>query len=277
MTARASIVAAACLLLAGAVDAAPRSRPATGPLGDQIAAAIAGGSASFDHGAWNRLLAAAVDDSGRVDYPFFQDHRAELDRYLDAIAAVKLGTLERDQAMALLINAYNALTVASILDHPTVDSIRDIDGVWDERRHRVGGFDLTLDDIEHTLLRPFFRDPRVHFAVNCASSSCAPLPRWAFTGEKLEEQLEERTRSFLSDSRNVRIEGGTLSLSSYFDWYGDDFVDEAWRPRASSAREFVAGYASPEVAARLRSGEALKQRYLDYDWSLNASRAPRHP
>jgi hypothetical protein len=255
--------------------AAPRSKAASGPVGDRVKAAIAGGTEIFDHALWKRLLEAGVDDRGFVDYPYFQDHRAELDRYLQKVAEVELSTLAPAQLEALLLNAYNALTIVSILDHPAVATIRDIAGVWDEARHRVGGFDLTLDEIEHTLLRPFFKDPRIHFAVNCASASCAPLPRWAFDGGDLDRQLEDRARRFLSDPRNVRIEGSTALLSSYFDWYGGDFTAEGWKPRADTLLEFVALYATDEVAARIRSGEPLVVRYLEYDWSLNAAVAPR--
>ena len=254
---------------------APRSEAAKGAIADQVGASISGGSESFDHSTWDRLLRDGIDERGFVDYAFFQDRRAALDDYLDAVAQAELSTLAPAHLEALLLNAYNALTIASILDHPTVASIRDIDGVWDARRHRVGGFDLTLDEIEHTLLRPFFRDPRIHFAVNCASASCAPLPRWAFDGDSLEPQLEERARVFLSDPRNVRVEGATVHLSSYFDWYGGDFVAEGWRPRADIVLEFVARYATPEVATRLRSGEPLEVQYLEYDWSLNAAAPPR--
>jgi hypothetical protein len=257
--------------------AAPRSKPASGPIGERIEAAIAGGTETFDHGAWSALLERGIDERGFVDYPFFQDRRAELDRYLDAVAEVELSTLAPAELEALLLNAYNALTVRSILDHPTVSTIRDIEGVWDGTKHRVGGFELTLDEIEHTLLRPFWKDPRIHFAVNCASASCAPLPRWAFTGSELERQLEERARLFLSDPRNVRVEGSTVLLSSYFDWYGGDFTAEGWKPRAPTLLEFVALYTTDEVAARLRSGDPLEIKFLDYDWSLNAAVPPRAP
>jgi len=265
---------ALALLGASPLAAVPDSKAATGPIADAMSAAIARGTRSFDHGIWNDLLANSVDDSGRVDYTYFQDHRDNLDRYLAALAAVDLSKLRAPELEALLLNAYNALTVASILDHPKVTTIRQIEGVWDETRHRVGRFEVTLDDIEHRLLRPFFRDPRIHFAVNCASASCAPLPRWAFRGADLDRQLEQRTRLFLSDARNVRIEGATLTLSRYFDWYGGDFTASGWKPRADTVALFVALYATPEVAERLRSDGELKVEYSDYDWSLNASRPP---
>jgi uncharacterized membrane protein YdjX (TVP38/TMEM64 family) len=191
------------------------------------------------------------------------------------VAGADLGSLKAMELKALLFNAYNALTIRSILDHPQVASIREIDGVWTSTLHRVGGFDLTLDQIEHNLLRPFFQDPRIHFAINCASLSCAPLPGWAFTGDDLDKQLDERTRAFLSDPQQVHLENGSLMVSSYFDWYGDDFTAAGWEPRGASIPLFIAGYASPEMAGAIRdAGDDLPLSFLPYDWSLNAAVPP---
>jgi hypothetical protein len=266
---------AASFVLSLPLSAAPQSKAATGALGAAVRAAIEGGTGRFDHGAWDTLLGAAVDVYGRVDYRFLQKRRADLDRYLAAIAAVKLAKLAPAELEALLINAYNAITVTSILDHPSVTTIRDIEGVWDSTTHRVGGFEVTLDDLEHALLRPYFRDPRIHFALNCASASCAPLPRWAFNGRGLDRQLDQRARLYLSDARNVRLEGTTLLLSRYFDWYGHDFTAPGSKPRADTIPEFVALYTTPETAARLHAGADLDLVFFDYDWALNASAPPR--
>ena len=247
--------------------AAPPSKPAEGPIADQIEASLAAGTETFDHSAWGRLLAEGTHD-GRVDYEYMREHRDDLDEYLERIEMANLAALDPQHLEALLLNAYNALTVRSILDNWGVGSIREISGVWDTTTHRVGGFDLTLDQIEHNLIRPFFRDPRIHFAVNCASASCAPLPRWAFDGDDLDRQLEELTVAFLNDEHNVRVEGDTLYLSSYFTWYATDFIGPDWSPRADSVPEFVARYA-PEVAALLADHPQPRIEFLDYDWSLN--------
>lgn len=253
---------------------APASRPASGEIADEVRASLETGDAAFDPAALDRLMAEGTRD-GRVDYGHFQDHRTELDGYLARVAEADLASLDPDHLMALLINAYNALTIRSILDHWPVDSIRDIDGVWTDIEHTVGGHELTLDAIEHNLLRPFFRDPRIHFAVNCASASCAPLPPWAYTGEGLEDQLEERTRAFLSDPAHVRVEGEKLLLSKYFDWYGEDFTKEGWEPRAESIPAFVARYTRPEVRQLIEETEGSPPiEFLDYDWSLNSVGGP---
>lgn len=270
------ILAGAALLLAMTAGAcgAPESEPARGPIGAQLQASMEKGRARFDHDPWESLLKAGTRD-GLVDYRLFQENRPELEAYLDRVAGADLASLAPDHLKALLINAYNAYTVRSILDAPSVSSIREIDGVWKVARHRVGGFDLTLDEMEHNLLRPWFKDPRIHFAVNCASASCAPLPPWAYDGDRLEGQLEERSRAFLSDSRNVSLEGETLRLSRYFDWYGEDFTQDGWNPRRETIPAFVAAYSTPEIAEFIRAaGDNPRISFLDYDWSLNALTRP---
>ncbi len=252
---------------------APPSERATGPVAEAIEASIASGTEPFDHSTWDRLLGGGTRD-GLVDYRFFQAHESELNEYLAQLAEADAARLAPSHLEALLINAYNALTIRAILDHPSVTSIRQIDGVWTRLRFPVAGHRLTLDEIEHNLLRPFFRDPRIHFAVNCASLSCAPLPPWAFDGAVLDAQLEERTRAFLTNSENARLEDGLLFLSRYFDWYAEDFVSEGWNPRAATVSLFVARYAGSEVAEAIERGGTTSIRFTEYDWSLNALQPP---
>lgn len=264
-----SALVLASLLLPTAACSAPAAKPASGAVADQVRAALESGEGTFDHATLDGLMAGGVRE-GLVDYGYFQEHRSELDAYLREVAGADLASLDADHLMALLINAYNAYTIQSILDHWPVESIRDIDGVWDTTTHPVGGHQLTLDAMEHNLLRPFYQDPRIHFVVNCASASCAPLPTWAFAGEDLESQLEERTRAFLEDPQNVRVEDGELRVSKYFDWYGEDFTAEGWSPRADTIPAFIARYSRPEVGTFIQDAEGTpKLRFLDYDWSLN--------
>lgn len=252
---------------------APASRPATGDVARDLERSIAGGTAAFDHAVWDTLLAEGTRD-GLVDYEYMSARSDALARYLVDIAAADLASLAPAELEALLINAYNALTVRAILDHPDVSSIREIDGVWTGLEWDVGGHSLTLDNLEHNLLRPFFRDPRVHFVLNCASMSCAPLPPWAFRGDSLDAQLEERTRAFLRDPRNVRLEGDVLRVSRYFDWYADDFTAEGWEPRAETIAAFIARYAGDEVRAAVERSPDVELAFLEYDWSLNAVGRP---
>ena len=266
------VMASAVVSAAGLTSAcgAPAAERATGEVARAVEASLRGGTGRFDHAGWGRLLEKGTA-GGLVDYGYMRDHRADLAVYLKAAGDAPLERLAPAHLEALLINAYNALTVASILDRPDVASIRDIPGVWTKRRHRVGGFDLTLDDIEHRILRPFFRDTRLHFALNCASRSCAPLPGWAYDGDRLEAQLQERARAFLADAQNVRIDGSRLLLSRCFDWYGSDFTAAGWKGTAPSIAAYVARGSSPEVARFIESqGGKPSIGFLDYDWALNA-------
>ena len=254
-----------------ALACAPVSEPATGPVAEQVLAAIKEGSRGFDHSPWDSLLAAGTRD-GLVDYELMRERRGELDAYLQRVAEADLSSLSGPHLMALLFNAYNAHTVTSILDHPGIASIQEIDGVWDKATHPVGGFDLTLDNIEHNLLRPFFKDPRIHIGVNCASMSCAPLPPWAFDGDRLEEQLDQWTRAFFTNPKYLQFDPATgrLAVSRLLDWYGDDFTSPESAPRADSLSQFIARYSTEEVRDHVeeRSGD-VKVEFLEYDWSLN--------
>ncbi len=250
------------------VACGPVSKPATGEVADAVSASIASGTEGFDHSAWDAMMVAGTN-GGLVDYGYFRGHDDELKSYLASLAEADLASLLPDHLMALLINAYNAYTVQSILDHPDTVSIKDIDGVWDTRLHRVGGFELTLDNMEHNLLRPFFKDPRIHVAVNCASQSCAPLPPWAFDGDLLEDQLEEWTTNFFNDPKYTRLEGDALLVSKLLDWYGGDFVAEGWTPREDTLAEFIKKYATGDVLDFLNSTPQPKIAFLDYDWGLN--------
>jgi len=261
--------------LAGASGcAAPAPKPATGEVAKAVEASLAGGSERFDHATWDMLLLGGTRE-GLVDYRFMQAHRADLDAYLNAIGEAHLDRLAAGQLEALLINAYNAYTVRAILDHPDIKSIKKIPGVWTETKRRVGGFDLTLDDIEHRILRPFFRDPRLHFALNCASRSCAPLPPWAYNGDRIDMQLEDRAATFLMDPDNATYEKERLVVSSYFDWYGGDFIAPGWKGAARTIPAYIARYAAPDVKWFIQAYKARPTMvFAEYDWSLNAAVPP---
>ena len=257
----------------------PGAEAVGGEVGDQVERAIASGTESFDHSDWQGLLDATVVD-GFMDYAEMAERRGELDRYLERIGAADLGALTGDHLKALLINAYNAYTVVSILDHPGVESIREIDGVWKERRHRVGGFEVTLDEIEHGLLRPYFRDPRIHFVLNCAAWSCPPLPPFAFDGEegRLDGTLEVQTGLFFADPEYATMRGDKLWLSRILDWYGGDFTAPDAEPRAETLAGFVARYAPASLRDAIEeAGGDPPIEFFEYDWSLNDAARLRAP
>lgn len=222
------------------------------------------------HDGWDSLLRAHVKN-GLVDYNGFKRQENLLDEYLYQLAEVSLEQLARDEKLALYINAYNAYTIKLILQNfkkgQPPRSIKEIGGFfsspWSIRFAVVGGETLTLDNIEHDIIRKEFDEPRIHFAVNCASRSCPPLQSSAYRDELLEDQLQENTRKFINDANFTRLEGTTLYVSRIFKWFGEDFNDDI--------PGFVRTHAAEELQQGIQAGgDRLVVRYLDYDWSLNS-------
>lgn len=231
---------------------------------------------TMDHAEWDALLREHVRPGGLVDYDGFARDEARLERYLAAVAAAPLDEMGRSERLALLINAYNAFTVRLILDHRPLRSIKDIPGDqrWTGRRWPIGGHAWTLDEIEHTQVRPHFREPRIHFALVCAAVGCPPLRDEAYVAARLEAQLEAQTEYVHGNPRWVRYDAaaGALALSPLYQWYGDDF-----RQVAGSVPAYVARYV-PALRAALDAGRTPEVRFLDYDWSLNSvENAPPGP
>ena len=273
MTIRSALTTAAISVLTAAGCASwfvPKAKLRGHPLEAQLLAAD--GSESFDHGAWARVLgASAHPESGRVDYAAIP---AEvLASYLDQLAAVDLSTLPSDEQKALLINAYNAFTIQLIVQQPTLPaSIRDIADPWGTAQWTLGGERVSLDDIEHALLRPVYRDPRLHFALNCASIGCPPLRAEPFVGSRLDEQLDAVTRDTLSRPQWLSVEGRTVTVTPLLSWYGPDFTAEGWSPNAPSTAAWLAAFGPPAVAEAVAAGAGI--RFSSYDWRLNDLRTP---
>lgn len=228
----------------------------------------------FSHEALDSLLQKHVKlDLGRVDYRGLQKDREVLRSYVEGVGSAHIDALSKDEQMAFWINAYNAYTLWLILEHyPELASIRDLPDPWKQKRYKVAERTMSLDDIEHGTLRPVFRDPRIHFAVNCASVGCPSLQDRAWTGENLESMLEKATRSFVNDKRHLQIRDGEIHLSSIFKWYGKDFTHPDNLGHASSIQAYVRRYASPELAAQIRDDAPI--HFLKYDWSLNDTLNP---
>ncbi|MFM8313131.1 MAG: DUF547 domain-containing protein, partial [Deltaproteobacteria bacterium] len=176
-----------------------------------------------------------------------------------------------NEKLAFLINAYNALTIKWILQHYPVKSIKDTGGFlsspWKKKFFKLFGEEQSLDGIEHGILRKDFQEPRIHFAVVCASKGCPALKGEAYTAAKLEEQLESSARNFLRDSeRNYyNAEENRFFLSKIFDWYGDDF-----KKKLGSVQAFIVPRMIPDTSTVKIQESTLK--YLDYDWSLNETK-----
>lgn len=239
---------------------------------------------SLDPVEFNAVLARVVDGRGMVDYRALQRQPAQLDRYLQALADLspaRFASWSEAEQIALLINAYNALTLRSIIDHdPIRPSIKAIPGVWKLRRHRVIGQRLTLDEIEHRILRREYNEPRIHAALVCAAISCPPLRREAYTGPELDRQLEDQTNRWLASSEGLRIDrdAGTVAISSIFQWFAEDWprADPNAAPvpghkKESAMLHFIARHRPVEERQLLLRGD-YRLQYLPYNWDLNRQR-----
>jgi hypothetical protein len=205
--------------------------------------------------------------NGVVDYQGFKNEETKLDQYLKVLENADTKNLSRNEQFAFYANAYNAWTIKLILSaYPGVKSIKELGSLfkspWKKKLARIDGAVITLDDIEHNILRARFTDPRVHFAVNCASKSCPPLRSEPYQGSILDQQLDEMTRAFLNDPSMNRLEGRTFYVSSIFNWFAEDFNKDIVG--------FFLKYAKGDLKKQLESNrKKIKVKYLDYDWSLN--------
>lgn len=261
-----------------------------------LCVAIPSMAAEFSHKAWDKLLQQHVvmiqdGQASQVDYAEMKDDRQILKAYLASLSGVTESDFDawpKDQQLAFLINAYNAWTVEFVLTrYPDIDSIKDLGSFfgspWKKEFIKLLGETRSLDNIEHTLIRGSgrYNEPRIHFAVNCASIGCPALLNRAFTGAKLNQQLELVTEKFLSDRRRNYFLNGELHVSPIFDWYKTDF-EQGWGG-ANSVSAFLSQYADAlglggssggiilngkPVATHLKDG-SLGISYTDYDWELN--------
>jgi len=234
-------------------------------------------ASAFDtnHRAWDKILHAQVRVTGSVttfNYKAVKSDPKGLENYLKSVGDVSFSELQKwgeKDRLAFLINAYNAFTVKLIVDNYPVKSINDLgsptESPWKKKFFKLFGETTYLDHIEHDLIRAKFSEPRIHFAVVCASKGCPSLRNEAYTARKLEEQLEAGAKSFLNDRGRNRYDPARnkLFLSKIFDWYGDDF-----KKKDGSVQNFVA----PRMGKTSDEQTKIKSATLewnDYDWSLN--------
>ena len=262
-----------------------------------LAAPLTNALAQFDHShkAWDALLKKNVvvvqgGKTSQARYAGFKQEEAALKAYTESLSKVteaEFKAFSKTQQMAFLINAYNALTVQLILTkYPDLKSIKDLGGAfsspWKQKFFKLMGNDSTLDQIEHEMLRKkgVYDEPRVHYAVNCASIGCPALREEAFTADKLDAQLEEQARRFLSDrSRNrYNAQNESLEVSKIFDWFKEDWqsgykgIGKDQSP-VTSREQFFGKYAAllsdkPDEQKLISEGK-VPIRFLDYDWNLN--------
>ena len=233
-------------------------------------------TATIDHQPWQDILDGYLrtdHPSGvnRFDYGALkanEEDRQKLGGYLQALAQMDPRTYAKAEQMAYWINLYNALTVFVIVPRYPVDSIKDIKsgiidfGPWNLELIPVQGEKLTLNNIEHGILRPIWQDPRIHYAVNCASIGCPNLASEAYRADNLERLLEQGAAAYVNHPRGAQVTDGELLISSIYDWFKVDFggTDEG-------VLAHLAQYAQPELASQLEGFDSFDD---DYDWSLNA-------
>ena len=234
-------------------------------------------SQSVDHSKLDPILSAYSSPRG-VDYTKLKNNRAGLDQYIARLGTISSKQFERwprDEQIAYLLNAYNAIVLQQVVDDYPIErstnpaalvrpanSVWQIDGFFSTLKHRVAGRQLTLDQIEHEILRPQYKEPRIHFALVCAARSCPPLRTEAYRADRLSAQLDDQARAFLNDRARNRFETDRAELSEIFKWFLDDFGGDA------GLRTFLARYLNPDLAGRI-SKASFGIGYVDYDWTLN--------
>lgn len=210
-----------------------------------------------DHAAWNTLLQKNVSATGKVNYKGFKAQQAELDKYLSELAAnPPTSSWGRKEAMAYWINAYNANTVKLIVDNYPLSSITNLEGgkPWDKKWIKLGDKTYSLNNIENDILRPKYKDARIHFAVNCAAKSCPPILNKAWTPANLNANFEKQAKAFINNSAHNKISADAIEISQIFEWYAEDFDD-------------IVTFFNKYSTTKINSG--AKVSYKQYDWALN--------
>ncbi|WP_299250740.1 DUF547 domain-containing protein [uncultured Lacinutrix sp.] len=212
---------------------------------------------AFNHNEWNKLLAQHVSDAGNVDYKNFKSSRKAITNYITSLGtSIPNDTWKKEDKLVYWINAYNAMTVDLILRNYPLQSIKDIKDPWEQRLWKLGDKWYNLEEIEHQILRKM-DEPRIHFAIVCASFSCPKLQNEAFTASNLEVQLTNATKEFLSDKNRNDISENNLKLSKIFKWFKKDFEQNG------SLIDFLNKYSDISIS------EKTNKSYLDYNWDLN--------
>lgn len=232
-----------------------------------------GADQHIDHQPWKRFLGKYVRPTKGVNLIAYGEvtkaDKQALNDYLDQLQGLSISNYNRGEQFAFWVNLYNARTVALILEHYPVDSIKDISfgwfsfGPWDEKLMTVEGESLSLNDVEHRILRPIWKDNRIHYAVNCASIGCPNLADKPYTAANYERLLTQGARDYINHPRGVLVNGAELTVSKIYQWYSVDFGDNE-----RNLLEHLKAYANPDLKRQL---DSLPQPDWDYryDWRLN--------
>jgi hypothetical protein len=229
-------------------------------------------AAGFDHSIFDRILNTYVNNQGLVDYNGIAGDQS-FKSYMASLKTAQPDSMSRNGQLAFWINAYNAVTIDKVIKWKPKKSVREtfVPGVWTgtkfftTREHTVAGKQLSQDDIEHEILRKQLKEPRIHFAIICASSGCPPLPRSAYTEDNVQDKLEEETRKYINSERGTQIDSAKniLHLSRLFDWFAGDF-----EYKSGSVLEFIKPYLNESALTFVEQKPKIK--WLEYNWALNA-------
>ena len=232
-------------------------------------------TARIDHADWSRLISvyarSSTDGVKRFGYgSVTKADRAALDAYINRLQATPISRFNRREQFAYWVNFYNALTVKVVLDHYPVATIRDIDitpgffadGPWGAKLVTVEGEKVALDDIEHRILRPIWKDPRIHYVVNCASIGCPDIPPVAVTADNADKLMESGAVAYVNHPRGVTVTGDRVVVSSIYAWFDEDFGGTE-----AGVLDHLRRYARPDLAAKLKGRDSYNDDA--YDWKLN--------
>ncbi len=268
------IITGSLLMFSLSALAAPKA-----DLWERWTAHDAGSTQTVDHSTWDALLkkyvvADAPNKLHRFAYgKVTTSDRKLLDGYIGQLQGIAISSHNRDEQRAFWINLYNATTIQTVLAHYPVDSILKIDispglfssGPWGKKLLKIEGEAVSLDDIEHRILRPIWKDPLIHYTVNCASVGCPNLASSAYTAKNYQTLARDNARAYINSSRGVMVERGKLKVSSIYVWFQDDFGGND-----KSVVEHLKQFAGPALASQLSSIRKISKDF--YDWSLNEAK-----
>ena len=213
---------------------------------------------NFDYKSYNQFLGKYVSNKGNVNYDKIKTNKIELDAIIAKFDKMQpTDKWSKNEKLAYYINVYNAYTLKVVIDNYPTKSIKDIDNVWDKKSITSGKTKISLSDVEHKILRKM-NEPRIHFAINCASFSCPNLLNEAYLPEIINKQLETVTKSFINDKTKNTITSSEIKISEIFNWFGGDF-----KTKKTSLIDFLNKYSTIKIDKK------AKVKFLDYNWSLN--------
>ena len=216
-------------------------------------------SEKVNHSTWSGLIKMNISPKGVVNYNAFKKDISKLNKYLRELSETKITpSWTKNDKIAYWINVYNAFTIKLIVNNYPVKSIKEIEKPWDQKFFSIDGKSMSLGEVEHNVLRKF-GDPRIHFAINCASASCPRLIQVPYTANNLDELLERQTIEFINDPFYNTITGYTVNVSKLFDWYKRDFKEHS-----GSVVNFINKYSKVSI------GNQKEKGYKPYDWTINS-------